>query len=121
MSMTEDHGSGRVQRPPGLWPTDLQQHDRRVSGREVVQERVDIGPGEPSVRHTHPGEEMIYILEWSLEYQVEGQRPRTCNTGDALTVPAGAVQAVPSVGSGNAAQLATDVVEKGKPVIALTG
>jgi quercetin dioxygenase-like cupin family protein len=43
----------------------------------------------------------------------------TCNAGDALTVPAGAVHSVRNVGSGNAAELATYVVEKGKPVIAL--
>jgi mannose-6-phosphate isomerase-like protein (cupin superfamily) len=34
-----------------------------------------------------------------------------------LTVPAGAVHAVRNVGSGNAAELATYVVEKGKPLI----
>jgi len=34
-----------------------------------------------------------------------------------LTVPAGVVHAVRNVGSGNAAELATYVVEKGKPFI----
>ena len=72
-----------------------------------------------SSKHTHPGEEIIYILEGSLEYEIEGQPPRTCNAGDALTVPAGAVHAVRNVGDGNAAELATYVVEKGKPLISL--
>jgi quercetin dioxygenase-like cupin family protein len=122
MSTSEDGGSGasgRVQQAPGLWRTDLQHHDLSVPGREVVQQRVDIGPEAPLVRHTHPGEEVIYILEGSLEYQVEGQPTRTCNAGDALTVPAGVVHAVRNVGDGNASELATYVVEKGKPVIAL--
>jgi quercetin dioxygenase-like cupin family protein len=120
MSATEDRSSGasgRVQQAPGLWRTDLQQHDLSVPGREVVQQRVEIGPEAPVVKHTHPGEEIIYILEGSLEYAIEGQPARTCNAGDALTVPAGAVHAVRNVGSGNAAELATYVVEKGKPVI----
>jgi quercetin dioxygenase-like cupin family protein len=108
-----------VQQAPGLWRTDLQQQDLSVSGHEVVQARVDIGPEAPLVKHTHPGEEIIYILEGSLEYQLEGQPPRTCNAGDALTVPAGVVHAVRNVGSGNAAELATYVVEKGKPLISL--
>jgi quercetin dioxygenase-like cupin family protein len=43
----------------------------------------------------------------------------TCNAGDALTVPAGAVHEVRNVGNGNAAELATYVVEKGKPLITL--
>ena len=69
------------------------------------------------VKHTHPGEEIIYILEGSLEYQVDGQPTRTYNARDALTVPAGIIHAVRNVGSGNAAELATYVVEKGKPLI----
>ena len=43
----------------------------------------------------------------------------TCNAGHALTVPAGAVHAVRNVGSGTGSVLATDVVEKGKPLLTL--
>jgi len=122
MGSTEDQGSGasrRVQQAPGLRRTDLQQQDLSIAGREVVQNRVDIGPEAPAVRHTHPGEEIIYVLEGSLEYQLDGHPAMTCNAGDALTVPAGVVHSVRNVGSGNAAELATYVVEKGKPIIAL--
>ena len=123
MNSTGEHGSGAsgraVQQAPGLWRTDLQQQDLSIPGREVVQDRVDIGPEAPAVKHTHPGEEIIYVLEGSLEYQIEGQPTRTCNAGDALTVPAGVVHAVRNAGSGSAAELATYVVEKGKPVITL--
>ena len=120
---TSDHdrsaATERVQFAPGLWRTDLQRQDLSVPGREVVQSRVDIDPEAPLVKHTHPGEEIIYVLEGSLEYQIEGQPPMTFNAGDALTVSAGAVHAVRNVGSGNAAVLATDVVEKGKPLLTL--
>jgi quercetin dioxygenase-like cupin family protein len=121
MSATEDHShpSGAIQQAPGLWRTDLQRQDLSVPGREVIQSRVDIGPEAPLVKHTHPGEEIIYILEGSLEYQIEGQPPKTFNAGEALTVPAGVVHAVRNAGSGNAAELATYVVEKGKPLLTL--
>jgi len=33
----------------------------------MVQARVDIGPEAPLVKHTHPGEGIIYILEGSVE------------------------------------------------------
>jgi hypothetical protein len=49
--------------------------------------------------------------------EVEGQPTGTCNAREALTIPAGTVRAVRNVTSGNAAELATYVVEKGKPVI----
>jgi quercetin dioxygenase-like cupin family protein len=107
------------QQAPGLWRTDLQRQDLSVPGREMVQSRVDIGPEGPLVKHTHPGEEIIYILEGSLEHQIEGQPQRTFSAGEALTVPAGAVHAVRNTGSGNAAELATYVVEKGKPLLTL--
>jgi quercetin dioxygenase-like cupin family protein len=123
MSTTEDRSSsasgGAVRQAPGLYRTDLQRQDLSLPGREVVQSRVDISPEAPLVKHTHPGEEIIYILEGSLEYQIEGRPPRTVKAGDALTIPAGAVHAVRNVGSGNGAELATYVVEKGKPLLTL--
>ena len=118
MSTTDDRtGSGVAPQPPGISRTNLQRHDLSAAGREVVQSRVEIGPDAPLFKHTHPGEEIIYILGGSLEYQIEGRAPLTCHAGDALTVPAGAVHAVRNVGSGNAAELATYVVEKGKPLV----
>ena len=74
---------------PGLLRTGLQQQDLSVPLRDVVQSRVGTGPEASPVKHAHPGEEIIYILEGSLEYQIEGQPPKTFSAGDALTIPAG--------------------------------
>ena len=41
----------------------------------------------------------------------------TVKPGDVLFAPAGAVHSVKNIGSGNGAELATYVVEKGKPLI----
>jgi quercetin dioxygenase-like cupin family protein len=106
-----------VQQAPGITRTDLQQHDLSVPGREMIQNRVEIGPEAPFVRHKHPGEEIIYVLEGSLEYHIDGEPPKTVLAGEALMVPAETVHAVRNVGSGNAAELATYVVEKGKPFL----
>jgi quercetin dioxygenase-like cupin family protein len=104
---------------PGIKRTDLQRHDLSVPGREVVQVRVELAPGVSFPKHTHPGEEIIYVLEGSLEYQVEGKPPVTLKGGDVLFIPAGTVHAARNVGSGNGAELATYVVEKGKPLVVL--
>ena len=103
----------------GIKRTDLQRHDLSVPGREVVQVRVDFAPGAAFPRHTHPGEEIINVLEGSLEYEVEGKPPVTLKAGDVLFIPAGTVHAAKNVGSGNAAELATYVLEKGKPPLEL--
>jgi quercetin dioxygenase-like cupin family protein len=83
----------------------------------MIQNRVELSPEAPAVRHWHPGEEVIYVLEGSLEYDIDGQGARTYNAGDALLVPAETVHAVRNVGEGNAAELATYFVEKGKPFL----
>jgi quercetin dioxygenase-like cupin family protein len=104
---------------PGLTRTDLQRQDLSVPGREVIQNRVEIGPEAPAIRHWHPGEEIIYVLEGTLEYEIDGQPPTRVSAGEALMVPAEAVHAVRNVGDGNATELATYVVEKGRPLLNL--
>jgi quercetin dioxygenase-like cupin family protein len=99
--------------------TDLQRHDLSAPGREVVQVRVDFDPGYVSPRHTHPGEEIVYVLEGTLEYEIGGKPPVRVKAGDVLFVPAGTIHAARNVGSGNGAELATYIVEKGKPLITL--
>jgi quercetin dioxygenase-like cupin family protein len=43
--------------------TDLQRHDLSIPGREVIQVVVELEPGVSAPAHTHPGEEIIYVIE----------------------------------------------------------
>jgi len=103
----------------GIKRIDLQRHDLGVPGREAVQVRVDFAPGAAFGKHTHPGEEIIYVLGGTLEYDVEGKPPVTLRAGDVLFIPAGTVHAAKNVGNGYAMELATYVLEKGKPALTL--
>ena len=103
----------------GTHRTDLQRHDLSIPGREVIQARIDIDAGKTAPKHRHPGEEIIYVLEGHLEYQLEGKTPVTLKAGDVLFVPAGTVHSAKNVGTDNGAELATYVVEKGKPLVEL--
>jgi quercetin dioxygenase-like cupin family protein len=103
-------------RPSGSTRTDLQRHDLAVAGREVLQARVDFAPGAAFPAHRHPGEEIIYILEGTLKSTVEGKPPVTLDPGDVLFVPAQTAHAGRNVGSSNGSELATYVLEKGKPL-----
>jgi quercetin dioxygenase-like cupin family protein len=105
--------------PSGIKRTDLQRHDLSIPGREAIQVRVDLAPGVAFGKHTHPGEEIIYVLEGALEYQVEGKPPVTLKAGDVLFIPAGAVHSARNVGSVTGSELATYIVEKGKPLLTL--
>ena len=111
MSTTE------TQQVPGITRTDLQERDLSVPGRVMIQNRVELAPEAPPIRHKHPGEEIIYVLEGTLEYDVDGVGPKTYEAGEALMVPAETPHSVRNVGEGNAAELATYVVEQGKPFL----
>jgi len=102
---------------PGIKRTDLQQQSLSVPGREVVQVRVDIAPGVLASRHSHPGEEIIYVIEGTLEYEVDGKPPVTLKAGEVLFIPYGVIHSARNVGNDNAAELATYIVEKGKPLV----
>ena|SRR5215210_6696713 len=104
---------------PGIKRTDALRHDLGVPGREVIQVRVDFDAGVAFGRHSHPGPEVAYVLEGTLEYQFENERPVTLKAGQALFIPAGTIHAAKNVGPGNAAELATYIVEKGKPLVVL--
>ena len=83
----------------GTKRTDLQRHDLSIPGREVIQVVVELAPGVTAPAHTHPGEEIIYVIEGLWEYQVEGRPPVALKAGEVLFIPAGAVHSAKNVGS----------------------
>jgi quercetin dioxygenase-like cupin family protein len=103
----------------GVTRTDLQRHDISAPGREAIQVRVDLAPGVAFGKHTHPGEEVIYVLEGTLEYQIEDKPPVTLKAADVLFIPAGTVHSARNPGSVTGSELATYIVEKGKPLVTL--
>jgi quercetin dioxygenase-like cupin family protein len=111
--------AAQAQQPQGITRTDLQRHDLSAPGREAVQVRVDLAPGVAFGKHTHPGEEIIYVLAGTLEYRLEDKPPVTLKAGDVLFIPTGTVHSAKNVGSGTGSELATYIVEKGKPLLTL--
>ena len=103
----------------GLKRTSLLKNDLSVPGREVSQVLVEFGSGTVAARHSHPGEELVYIVAGVLEYALDGKAPVTLKAGDTLFIPYGTIHSVKNVGPGNAAELATYIVEKGKPLVTL--
>jgi quercetin dioxygenase-like cupin family protein len=104
--------------PPGVTRTELQRHDLSTPGREAIQVRVGLAPGLGFPPHSHPGEEIIYVLEGTLVYRIAG-RLVTLGPGGVLFIPAGTVHSARNTGSGNADELATYIVEKGRPLVVL--
>ena len=102
---------------PGVTRTELQRQDLSAPGREAIQVRVELAPGIEFPRHSHPGEEIIYVIEGSFEYGIDGKPPIRLGAGEVLFIPAGTIHSAKNVGSDKAAELATYIVEKGKPLV----
>lgn len=101
----------------GIKRTELQRHDLSVPGREAIQVRIDFEKGTAFGQHKHPGEEVIYVLDGVFKYSIEGQSPVILKAGDVLFIPAGTVHAARNIGKSKAVELATYIVEKGKPLL----
>src|SRR5579863_3412604 len=84
---------------PGFQRTVVQKADVSVPGREAVITHVEINPGVNVGRHTHPGEEISYIIEGEGEVMVEGQPARKVKAGDGFVIPAGAKHDARNTGS----------------------
>ncbi|OXB03259.1 cupin domain-containing protein [Flavobacterium pectinovorum] len=103
----------------GIKRTDLQRYDLSVPGYETVQARIDFEAHTAFGKHSHPGEEVIYVLDGVLEYEVEGQSPVILKAGEVLFIPAGVVHSARNNSHAKASELATYIVEKGKPVLVM--
>jgi len=105
----------------GIKRTEIQRHDLSTAGHEAIQVRVDFEPGKAFGMHSHPGEEIINVLEGTLEYVIEGEQPTVLKAGEVLFIPAGKYHSAKNTGKVRASELATYIVQKGKPLVVLKG
>jgi quercetin dioxygenase-like cupin family protein len=101
---------------PAFKRVELQKHDLSTAGREAIMARGEFNAGAGTPRHTHPGEEVAYVLEGQVTVEVEGKPPAVLKAGDVFFVPAGTVHAAKNSGTAVAKVLSTYIVEKGKPL-----
>jgi quercetin dioxygenase-like cupin family protein len=99
---------------PGIKRTIVKTQD--VSGgHEAVIASVTIAPGASARRHTHPGEEIGYVIEGEVEILIDGQPPLHIRAGDGYMVPAGAIHDAHNTGNVPIKLAAVYYLEKGKP------
>lgn len=103
----------------GIGRHEALRHDLDTPGREAVQVHVSFAPGASFPMHTHPGIEIAYVLEGTLAYSYEDRPPVILQAGQSLYIPAGMPHAAHNPGSSEASELATYLVDKGKPIVVL--
>ena len=101
---------------PAFTRTEVQRGDLSAQGKEVVQAVADIPAGVSAGRHTHPGEEVAYVLEGTVVVEIDGKPATTLKAGQGFIIPAGAIHNATNKSSAGAKVLATYIIDKGKPV-----
>ena len=98
---------------PAFKRTVLQTMELSIAGREAVTAKVELPVGVSAGRHTHPGEEVGYVLEGTVAIELDGVS-KTLKAGDTFAVPAGKVHNATNMGTGQATIVSTYIIEKGK-------
>ncbi len=110
-----DAFAGRLKR------TELQRSASSIPGREIVQVLTEIPAGVESGWHTHPGEEVGYIVAGTVEMRIQGQPTLTLHAGDGFLMPPGTPHNALDVGPETGRMLSTYIVEVGRPLVTLLG
>lgn len=100
---------------PAFKRTVLQQQDISFPGHEAVTARADIPAGVSAGRHTHPGEEVGYVLEGTVTIEINGAT-KTLKAGESFFIPANTVHNATNSTTSPVAIISTYIVEKGKPL-----
>jgi quercetin dioxygenase-like cupin family protein len=101
--------------------TELQREPSSIPGREIVQVLTEIPVGVESGWHTHPGEEVGYIVAGTVEMMIEGKPSLTLHAGDGFLMPPGTPHNARDLGPGTGRMLSTYIVEVGRPLVTLAG
>src|SRR6266853_459347 len=101
---------------PGFKRTTIQQEKLSAPGREAVTAIAEFQPGGTVGPHTHPGEEIGYILEGTIVLEQDGKPTVTLGAGKTFFMPAGTVHNATNRGAVPVRVLANYIVEKGKPL-----
>lgn len=104
--------------PPasGIKRTAVYKGPVAAADHEAVVAKVELPAGAHAGRHTHPGDEISYVVEGETELLIDGQPPLRLQAGQAFSVPAGKVHNARNVGTGPVHLIGVYVVEKGKPL-----
>ena len=100
----------------GLTRVMVTKADVSVPNREAVVARVEVAPGAVAGWHTHPGDEISYVMEGEATLLIAGQAPRKLAAGEAFVVPAGTVHNAMNHGTIPTKLVGVYVVEKGQPL-----
>jgi len=90
--------------------------DVTAPGREAAVMKVELAPSGHAGRHTHPGDEISYVVDGEAEVLVDGEPPKRVHAGEAFVIKEGRIHDLRNAGSAPVHLIGVYVVDKGKPL-----
>jgi quercetin dioxygenase-like cupin family protein len=100
--------------------TEVQRGPLSIPGREMVQVRTEIPVCVASGWHTHPGEEVGYIIAGTVQMEIRDQATLILNAGDGFLIPPRVPHNATDLGPDVGQMLSTYIVEIGQPIASFT-
>jgi quercetin dioxygenase-like cupin family protein len=116
-------GAAAAQKPAAasgpLKRTEVLRGDVTEAGREAVVVKVELAGHATAPRHTHPGDEISYVLDGECDVLVDGEPARHVKAGEAFIIKAGKVHTARNPGATPVHLVGVYMIEKGKPIATL--
>jgi quercetin dioxygenase-like cupin family protein len=94
--------------------TEIQHRSSSIPGRDIVQVRTEIPAGVASGWHTHPDEEVGYIVAGTVE--IRDQATSALQPGEGFLIPPDTPHNALDLGPDTGQMLSTYIVEAGQPI-----
>jgi quercetin dioxygenase-like cupin family protein len=100
--------------------TEVQRADSSIPGRIIVQVLTEIPEGVESGWHTHPGEEVGYIMAGTVEMRIQHRDALLLHTGDGFLIPPDTPHNARDLAPGTGRMLSTYIVSPDRPLAHFT-
>jgi quercetin dioxygenase-like cupin family protein len=100
--------------------TEVQRGPSSIPGREIVQVLTVIPVGVESGWHTHPGEEVGYLLAGTIQMMIEDRETLIVHAGEGFLIPPDTPHNALDLGPETGQMLSTYIVEAGRPIASFT-
>ena len=105
--------------PATIKRTELQRAPASVPGRLIVQTTFEIPLGLESGRHSHPGEEVGYLVHGDVDMLFDDRPTLTIHAGQPFLIPPGVIHNARNVGTETTFMLSTYFIDETQPLVTM--
>jgi quercetin dioxygenase-like cupin family protein len=104
---------------PTTMRTELQRARASVPGQLIVQTLFEIPQGLASGRHSHPGEEVGYLIRGDVDMEFDDRPTLTLHSGDPFLIPPGVIHNARNISDVTTKMLSTYFIDEAQPLVTM--